>query len=442
MTDNLTDNSKNTDQDREERRKEVSNEINTIVNQEISKRKDKEEVIIDTDAIHVMPKKFLPQSPKKQISSKQKLILIIIVFVLFLIVVIGLMLWFANKSVNQPLNNQNIVQNNTTTDQNNNQPVEVSHDAKIVSDLEKINNALRRYFSEFRVYPSSLSNLTSYFDDEIPKNPSGLSYDYQMQDLGNNFRILVEFDGSDAENRIGIYQYTKYGLTIYNAEEENNNNQVIIPPPPPPNNATSTATSTPIIPPPPTIDNLDSDRDQLTSNEEALYNTVADDDDSDNDGFKDGVEITNLDNPLSCSGSLIDSGLVSIYNSSGFNYSVFYPSDWVAQAVDDQSKNMVFLSDTETGEFISVQIFDNEFPLSLADWRSQVNVNSTWVGFALGKSQQLSAYKTTDGRHVLYVKGGSGTQAYLISYNLEQGATAHFDSTFDMMLNSFETTND
>ncbi len=437
MTDNIREQNNNAEK-LEKESQQVSNEINTIVNQEIGKNKEKEAITIDADSIHVMPKRFLPQSPKKKLSNKQKFVLAIIGFVLFLIMVVGVMLWFADRSIKQLPSEQN----NSNNQQNSNQQAQqLTHDEQIIKDLEEINSALRRYYTEFKVYPSSLSVLSDYFDNGVPRGPDGLNYDYELTELGNNFIILIDFDGSDQKNRVGKYQYTKNGLTYYNPDQPQNNNQVITPPPPPPSN---NATSTPITPPPPppTVANLDVDADQLTADEENIYNTDPNDEDSDNDGFKDGVEITNLYNPSSTSGQLLDSGLVSIYNSAGYSYSVFYPTSWVVEAIDEEDKQIVFLSDTETGEFISVQIFTNDFALTMSDWRDRVGVDSQWVGYTLGKKQKLTAYKTTDGNHVLFVKDGSGSSAYLISHNIEQGEQKHFNITFEMMLSSFEITND
>lgn len=175
----------------------------------------------------------------------------------------------------------------------------------------------------------------------------------------------------------------------------------------------------------------------MTREEEIAYNTNPTDEDSDNDGYKDGVEIINLYSPLLTGDLLINSGLVTTFRNNNFNYSILYPSTWAAETLDEGLTEVVFLPNSETGEFISVLTFANTEGLTLTQWGEQVN-DSTWVGFTLGKKQQLSALQTTDGTSVLFV---DANYAYVVSYNIDINTALNFTTTFDMVLNSFELTN-
>lgn len=182
MVDGFTNQNKN----REEtgaKQQQATNEINTIVNQEIGKEK---QPAVRTENIYVMPDKFLPQSINKSLGGKQKIILAAIAFVLFLIIVVGVMLWIANRSItNIPENNQ---PNNTEQNDQGDEESTVNHDEKIINDLTVMNSLLSRYFADFRSYPSLLSDLSQYLN-EIPRQPNGSAYQYELLKNGSDFGL-------------------------------------------------------------------------------------------------------------------------------------------------------------------------------------------------------------------------------------------------------------
>ncbi|MCB9802465.1 hypothetical protein H6761_00410 [Candidatus Nomurabacteria bacterium] len=418
----------------------MSNEINAIVNQEVGKGR---EIQVDDDAVYVMPAKFLPQSPKSQFSTKQKIIFAGIAFVLFLIIVVAAMLWWANSSVNLPQNNDNqntlVPTNNTNQNQEPIVPEQtVSHDQKILDDLQDLKTVLDLYFRDFQAYPAYLSDLRPDYLAEIPTQESGLFYQYQSISNANNFRFVVELDGSENPSQIGFYQFTKTGLSIYDPNNSNsdnpNDNQ---------NNENEQGTVLPPPPPPPTSNNVDTDQDLLTREEESLFGTNPNDSDTDNDGYNDGTEIMNLYNPLVSSQGLADSGLVTIFTNQELNYRLLYPSSWIASLLDDQYNNLSILANSELGDNFSILVLENPENLDLQAWANSApnnenfsNLNSTTLG-----KNKIPALKT-EVFGDLFILAVSDNYRLLISYDVNAEADRYFDTTFQMILNSFEFINE
>ena len=136
-----------------------------------------------------------------------------------------------------------------------------------------------------------------------------------------------------------------------------------------------------------------------------------------------------------------NSGLVTTFQNNDFNYSIFRPSTWVAQAIDPELREMVMLPDSETGEFVSITVGNNDQSLSLEQVGEEL-VNSGLVnellGFSLGKEQSLLALRSLDGFDVVFV---NQDYVYLISYDVSEISTVNFATTFEMMLNSFKLIN-
>lgn len=215
------------------------------------------------------------------------------------------------------------------------------------------------------------------------------------------------------------------------------------PPPPPPVLATTApvaATSTPtpapsaIFPFRNYVLSLDTDKDGLTDVEEGLYGTDPKKPDTDNDGYLDGTEVVNLYNPLGYKPvRLLDSGKIKIYLNPTYNYSIYYPSVWIAQALDANNEQVMFSSDT--GEFIEVAVADNTLKLPVKDW---------YLAQSPGvKAEDLKVVTTKE--KVDGVISPDGLAAYLpfedkifvINYNIGLKTEINFLSTFTMMLNSF-----
>ena len=144
-------------------------------------------------------------------------------------------------------------------------------------------------------------------------------------------------------------------------------------------------------------DNLvifDADNDGLSYEEELVFSTNPNLEDTDKDGYKDGQEIINLFNPLLPSKDLLTSGLVIRFNNSIYNYLLLRPKVWLAKAEGGNLAEILILPNTETGESFSISSISNTSGLSLTE--------------ALVQNEDIL------------------------------GSAANFDSTFAMMLNSFK----
>lgn len=404
---------------------QVSNEINSIVNQEIGKDKPLE---LNEDSVHVMPAKFLPQSPKKQLSAKQKIIFIVIAFVLFLIFVVSAMLWWASTSV--PEKNTNIpTDNNVVENQVEQEPITISHDQKILDDLENFKLALNRYFSINQKYPVYLADLQPTHLSVMPNQADGSPYVYMSIKGAQDFKFKITLDGSAKLERVGAYQFTSNGLSVYTAADEidkgvvDNNGTEITPPPPPP-----------------LTNNIDADQDNLTREEEALFGSNINDSDTDDDGYTDGMEVLNLYNPVVAGGLLVDSGLVTIFTDNLFKYRFLYPTSWVTDNIDGV---LSILPDSELGDNFTFKLNQNTNAMTLtalaADASSHPVLDNP-SSFTLGKAKISALKQEIDGDIV--VVAVTDAHQLVITYDVNAQADRYFDTVFNMMLNSFEFFNE
>lgn len=188
-----------------------------------------------------------------------------------------------------------------------------------------------------------------------------------------------------------------------------------------------TPTSTPIVL------NLDEDQDGLTLDEELLFSTNNARDDSDRDGYKDGQEVGSLFNPLVPSQPLASSGLVFLYTNNNFAYSVLLPSSWVPSATKVDNSEVIFLSNTETGEFIIFKTMANTGAQSLSDLsNSFFSSTEQKENYSLGgqpalRSKNKVLMVTTD-----FIYEGE--------YQVGPDSVAHFPTVWEMILKSFQVT--
>jgi len=176
---------------------------------------------------------------------------------------------------------------------------------------------------------------------------------------------------------------------------------------------------------------IDSDQDGLTTEEEIIYSSNPRRDDTDRDGYKDGMEVQNLYSPIAPNDLLADSGLVTQYSNNVFGYSIFRPTIWISQAADEKTSQILFLPDSESGEFISVEVVENnkqELPLS--EWQ-QAFAPGEFENYSLGGQ---AALRSVDGFEVLMAVN---QRIYRIVYTINELSGVHFATTFEMMLNSF-----
>ena len=180
----------------------------------------------------------------------------------------------------------------------------------------------------------------------------------------------------------------------------------------------------------------DADNDGLSYEEELVFGTNPDLEDTDRDGYKDGQEITSLYDPLSPNKGLAESGLVTKFTNGSYKYTFLRPSAWLVNFEFDTPSNIVILPNSETGETFSIKVTNNTNNLSLAE---ALNAMSGVLGSAINyQNYSLSdtpAYRSLDSRKVLVVKDNF---IFVISHDISPMGAVNFSSIFEMMLNSFE----
>ena len=179
---------------------------------------------------------------------------------------------------------------------------------------------------------------------------------------------------------------------------------------------------------------IDTDNDGLTDEEEKIYGTDPALPDTDSDGFLDTLEIQNLYNPIGFKPvRLFDSGKVKIYQNSTFNYSIFYPGDWIAQSLDPNNKDVMFTA--ATGEFVEVLVEDNPLKMTAEAWYlgQSPGVDASQLEHFVTK-EKLEGVKSPDGL-VAYISFED--KIFAINYNIGLKTEINFLGTFEMMVNSF-----
>ncbi|MFA6028103.1 MAG: hypothetical protein WC752_04225 [Patescibacteria group bacterium] len=193
-------------------------------------------------------------------------------------------------------------------------------------------------------------------------------------------------------------------------------------------NTSSTNTSIKIAP--------DSDNDGLTAAEEKLYGTKVDKPDTDEDGFKDGVEVINGYDPTA-DGNIQDGSYGGLYTNEDFNYRILYPKGWNVEPIAEDNKNVIFTPQEEenAGEFIEMITETNPYGFSAMDWYLDQNKDA---------SENLIDEITVNGEDgVMSVDGYTvyftdENYVYAIHYNFGSKKEVNFSSTFRMMYQSIK----
>ncbi|MFH1187654.1 MAG: myxococcus cysteine-rich repeat containing protein [bacterium] len=178
----------------------------------------------------------------------------------------------------------------------------------------------------------------------------------------------------------------------------------------------------------------DSDEDFLTDAEENLYSTGVNNMDEDGDTYLDGLELINLYNPkLKTPASLVDSGLINIFNNQEQGYSLFYPKGWKVRYVNVDKSEVSF--ESSTVEFAQVLVSDNPQKESITAWAKKQfpdieisKLERVGVGDKLG-------IKSPNG---LTVNFANEDKIYSVTYQISTLRNLNFKATFQMMYNSLK----
>jgi len=200
---------------------------------------------------------------------------------------------------------------------------------------------------------------------------------------------------------------------------------------PPETSSTGTPEVTPEAIPP--RSGVDADSDGLTDAEEDLYKSNVFNPDTDGDLYLDGNEVFHLYSPVGQTPTtLLDSGLVKIYQNQTFGFILWYPASWEAKEKGEGSREIDFIA--PSGESITVSASDNLENKTLEEWYlantpgakpEDLKPLATKGGkTGLQSEDRFTAYFAKDGK-ILTVK-----------YNLENRSTIEFRTTFGMMIRS------
>jgi len=179
----------------------------------------------------------------------------------------------------------------------------------------------------------------------------------------------------------------------------------------------------------------DSDSDGLTDIEEELFRVKAENEDTDSDGYRDGLEVINLYNPAGFAPQKIEeTALVEIYENPTYDFQIFYPANWLAKALDETNEEIMITS--ATGEFVQIIVVENKEGLALSDWylEKAPEVKPADVGTVATKSG-LSGIKTPDELTAYF---SIGDKIFAISYNIGVKTELNYKSTFEMIIRSFK----
>lgn len=350
------------------------------------------------DQVYTMPEKFLtPNQPpvaQKKKSHKTLTIILIGVIVLALLAIIGGVLFYVfavMPAATQPA-----------------EEVVVSNDAATINTSNANNTDTTN---------TALSNTVD--------NTNDTTNTANVNNANDNLNSNTDANVNDNTNTIT-------GITNDNGNVNTTTND---------NTNTVTTTNTNVSGDVP-VTAPDTDQDALTSEEEKIWGTKAELPDTDSDGYPDGTEIAAAYDPLNpeSSGRLIDSGKVGTYANKTHGYSIYYPIDWVAEALSEgNDKEILFTPNTlETaGEFMEVIVESNPAGLTAAEWYSEQ------VSLPVDQLQPVTTFADLEG--VWSVDGytayfATNNDVYAVSYHYGNSPEVNFMSTFTLMVKSFALT--
>ncbi len=221
---------------------------------------------------------------------------------------------------------------------------------------------------------------------------------------------------------------------------------------PPVETVTSTVTSTEIQPPIfstssisrerslpqfSLVSPIDTDNDKLSEAEEEIFQTDPEVFDTDSDGYFDGQEVFNLYNPKGIAPmKIIDSGLVQEYVNPTFQYRLYYPTSWVATAIDERDNKDVLLS-TFSGDYIQVKAYDKTVGETFPGWFGRVVGDQIYSDIVSSTNRfSVPFYRRKDG---LVSYFDTPNQVYIVILYSRDEDKNNWPHVMDMVVQSFRT---
>jgi hypothetical protein len=183
------------------------------------------------------------------------------------------------------------------------------------------------------------------------------------------------------------------------------------------------------------MESADVDNDGVSDAAEEIFGSDPGNPDTDADSYNDGHELYYLYNPNGIEPmKVIDSGAVKLFKSGNFNYSLYYPTNWLAASVDIEGRQMLFT--TLNGEYVEARIFDMAPGQSLAEWFAAAAPSDSLSGYTDVESRFGAKGKMrSDGLVYLYV---SGQRIYALVYHEIQENLVSYKKVLEVMARSFK----
>jgi len=178
---------------------------------------------------------------------------------------------------------------------------------------------------------------------------------------------------------------------------------------------------------------IDSDGDLLSDKEEIILGTDKDSNDSDEDGFDDLQEVLTLNNPIG-EGIIEANENMAQYRNTELNYSLFYPSVWSYNKLNDNGSVKFQTIDNQNIQIIIPMNSDN---LTIEEWyATEVSAKRIKQGQKINKNN-WEGLKSENGLNAYIIHPSFKDRVFVIFYTPGIENVLDYKNIFDMMVNSF-----
>ncbi len=178
----------------------------------------------------------------------------------------------------------------------------------------------------------------------------------------------------------------------------------------------------------------DLDGDGLTDIEEEVFTTDSGSQDSDSDGYVDGVEVSNLYSPKNGAPTkLIDSGLAREYSNPTWKYRLYYPVQWQLDSVDSFGNDV--LINAASGDYIMISAYTLKLGQTFESWFVKEAKGQSIQSYEQQQNRfKVPVYVRNDGRVAFVV---DQSRVYVILYQQGISSTYVYPTVMRMVWQSF-----
>lgn len=334
------------------------------------------------DQVYTMPEKFIPSTQPATVPAKQpkKMLTIILVIVIVLAVlgIIGGVLFYVLRVMNQ-------------------EPVVTDARNAVVVNTNNTNTT---------------ANVNANENANLNDNANANANANVNENTNDNTNVVTN---ANANSNL-------------NANDNANANVNV-------NTNANTNTTTAVVP----VPSKDTDEDSLTNDEEKIWGTKADLPDTDSDGYTDGVEILAGYDPTNATsaGRLADNAtLVGTFANGDYNYTILYPAAWLAEGLAEGDNSEILLTPNTldlAGQYISITVVENPTGFTAMDW---------YVDTADVDEEDVVTFTTFAGATGVFSTDGTTAYLantdyiYAVSYRYGNSPELFFPTTFQMVAKS------